>query len=301
MKLPRRKFLHLAAGAAALPAASRIARAESYPTRPVHWVVPSAPAGPADIVARLMGQWLSKRLKQPFIVENRPGGGNNIGTEFVVRASPDGYTILGIASNNAINTTLYEKLSFSFIRDIAPVASLIRGPVVMAVNPSFPAKTVPEFIAYAKAHPGEINFASGGIGFATHVSGELFKMMTGINMVHVPYRGEGPALTLWAASRSRRNCLMMRTTFSCGIPYSNNEIATNSAKASKPENKISVPDPGGSGCKRRNRDPRCCLRVCHDLSADPSRANASYEASTYLRVHLLHQAYGELRPRSGSA
>ena len=150
MKLPRRKFLHLAAGAAALPAASRIARAESYPTRPVHWVVPSAPAGPADIVARLMGQWLSKRLKQPFIVENRPGGGNNIGTEFVVRASPDGYTILGIASNNAINTTLYEKLSFSFIRDIAPVASFIRGPVVMAVNPSFPAKTNPSSLPMPK-------------------------------------------------------------------------------------------------------------------------------------------------------
>jgi tripartite-type tricarboxylate transporter receptor subunit TctC len=194
-KLPRRTFLHLAAGAAALQALSPNASAESYPSRPVHWVVPSAPAGPSDIIARLMGQWLSERLGQPFIVENRPGGGNNIGTEFVVRAAPDGQTLLGIASNNAINATLYEKLSFDFIRDIAPVASLIRGPIVVTVNPSFPAKTVPEFIAYAKAHPGEINFASGGIGFATHVSGELFKMMAGVNMVHVPFRGEGPAVT----------------------------------------------------------------------------------------------------------
>jgi tripartite-type tricarboxylate transporter receptor subunit TctC len=194
MKLPRRRFLYLAAGAAAVSALARVARAQAYPARPVHWVVPSAPAGPSDILARLMGQWLSERLGQPIIIENRPGAGGNIATEMVVKAPPDGQTLLGIASGNAINATLYEKLNFNFIRDIAPVASLIRGPFVMVVNSSFPAKTVPEFIAYAKANPGEIDFASGGIGFAAHVSGELFKMMTGVNMVHVPYRGEAPAL-----------------------------------------------------------------------------------------------------------
>jgi tripartite-type tricarboxylate transporter receptor subunit TctC len=195
MKLPRRQFLHLAAGAAALPVVSRVARAQTYPTRPVRWVVAAGAGSTADIVVRLMGQWLSERLGQPFVVEHRPGAGANIGTEAVVRAPPDGYTLLLVNPANAINATLYEKLNFTFVRDIVPVAGIIRGPFVMLVNPSFPAKTVPEFIAYAKAHPGIINFASGGTGFASHVAGELFKVMTGVNMVHVPYRGQAPAMT----------------------------------------------------------------------------------------------------------
>ena len=195
MKLPRRKFLHLAAGAVALPAASRIALAEVYPSRPVHWIVGFAPGGGNDIVARLMAQWLSERLGQQFVVENRPGAGTNIATEAVVNASPDGYTLLLAGAPNAINATLYEKLNFNFIRDIAPVASISRDPNVMVVNPSFPAKTVPEFIGYAKANPGKVNFASPGIGTGSHMSGELFKMMTGVNMVHVPYRGTAPVIT----------------------------------------------------------------------------------------------------------
>jgi tripartite-type tricarboxylate transporter receptor subunit TctC len=185
----------LMSGAAALPAASRSAWAQAYPTRPVRIIVPTTTGSTADILVRLMGQWLSERLGQPFVVENRPGGGTNIGTEAVVRAPADGYTLLWAASPNAINATLYEKLNFNFIRDIAPVASVTRGPFVMLVNPLFSAKTVPEFIAYAKANPGKINFASGGIGYATHVAGELFKVMTGVNMVHVPYRGQAPAMT----------------------------------------------------------------------------------------------------------
>jgi tripartite-type tricarboxylate transporter receptor subunit TctC len=195
MKLPRRKFLHLVAGAAALPAVSRIAWAQTYPSRPVRIVVGFPPGGPTDIAARLIGQSLSERLGQQFVIENRPGAGSNIGTEAVVRAPPDGYTLFLAYSANAINATLYDKLNFSFIRDIAPVAAINREPLVMLVNPSFPAKTVPEFIAYAKANPGKINFASGGNGTPPHVSGELFKMMTGVNLVHVPYRGGGPALT----------------------------------------------------------------------------------------------------------
>ncbi|MGD0025195.1 MAG: tripartite tricarboxylate transporter substrate binding protein [Xanthobacteraceae bacterium] len=195
MKLPRRQFLHLAAGAAALPAVSRIARAQAYPSRPVHLIVGYPPGGPNDILARLMGQWLSERLGQPFVIDNRPGAGSNMGTEAVVKASPDGYTLLMIASSSAINATLYEKLNFNFIRDIAPVASIVRAPNVMEVNPSFPAKTVPEFIAYAKANPGKINMAAPGIGAGPHMAGELFKMMTGLNIVDVPYRGAAPALT----------------------------------------------------------------------------------------------------------
>jgi tripartite-type tricarboxylate transporter receptor subunit TctC len=195
MKLPRRTFLCLATGAAALPVVSRVARAQTYPTRPVRWVVAAGAGSTADIVVRLMGQWLSERLGQPFVVEHRPGAGANIGTEAVVRAPADGYTLLLVNPANAINATLYDKLNFNFIRDIAPVAGLIRGPFVMLVNPSFPANTVPEFIAYAKAHPGTINFASGGTGFASHLAGELFKAMTGVNMVHVPYRGQAPAMT----------------------------------------------------------------------------------------------------------
>jgi tripartite-type tricarboxylate transporter receptor subunit TctC len=195
MKLPRRQFLHLAAGAAALPAVSRIAQAQAYPARLVRWIVPAPPGGPLDIVARLFDQWLSERLGQPFIVENRPGGGTNIATEMVARAPADGYTLLSVVTAAAINATLYDKLSFNFIRDIAPVASIIRVPLVMVINPSIPARTVPEFIAYAKANPGTISFASPGTGTAPHVAGELFKMMTGVNMLHVPYRGDAPAFT----------------------------------------------------------------------------------------------------------
>jgi tripartite-type tricarboxylate transporter receptor subunit TctC len=195
LKLARRRFLYLAAGAAALPAVSRIATAQAYPTRPVRLIIGYPPGGSADITARLIGQWLSERLGQPVVVESRPGAGTNIATETVVNAPPDGYTLLLVAPANAINATLYEKLNHNFMRDIAPVAGLIRFPNVIVVNPSVPAKTVPEFIAYAKANPGKLNMASSGAGSTIHVSGELFKMMTGINMVHVPYRGGAPALT----------------------------------------------------------------------------------------------------------
>ena len=195
MNLPRRRFLYLAGGAAALPALSRIASAQAYPTRPVRLIIGYPPGGSADITARLIGQWLSERLGQPVVVESRPGAGTNIATETVVNAPPDGYTLLLVAPANAINATLYEKLNHNFMRDIAPVAGLIRFPNVIVVNPSVPAKTVPEFIAYAKANPGKLNMASSGAGSTIHVSGELFKMMTGINMVHVPYRGGAPALT----------------------------------------------------------------------------------------------------------
>jgi len=195
MKLPRRRFLHLAAGAAALPAVSRVARAQAYPSRPVRIIVGFPAGGPNDFHARLMGQWLSEQLGQQFIVENRPGAGGNTGTEAVVRAAPDGYTLLLASSSDAINATLYDRLPFNFLRDIAPVAGIIRNRLVVEVNPSFPAKTIPELIAYAKANPGKIDMASGGNGSAMHVAGELFKMMTGVSMVHVPYRGEAPALT----------------------------------------------------------------------------------------------------------
>jgi tripartite-type tricarboxylate transporter receptor subunit TctC len=195
MRLPRRRFLHLAAGAAALPAVSRIARAQAYPSRPVRIIVGFPPGGGVDIVARLIGQWLSERLGQQFIVDNRPGAGSNIAAEAVVRSQPDGYTLLLVFSANATNATLYDKLNFNFIRDIAPVGGIIRVPGVMVVNPSFSTRTVPEFIAYATANPGKVNMASGGNGTPPHVSGEQFKMMAGVNMVHVPYRGGAPALT----------------------------------------------------------------------------------------------------------
>jgi tripartite-type tricarboxylate transporter receptor subunit TctC len=195
MKLPRRRFLHLAAGAAALLAVSRAARAQAYPSRPVRIIAPTAPGGAPDIIARLIGPWLSQRLGQQFVVENRPGSGNNIGTEAVVRAAPDGYTLLVVSSSNTINATLYDKLNFVFLRDIAAVAGIISLPFVMVVNPSAPAKTVPEFIAHAKANPGKISFGSPGIGTPGHVSGELFKIMTGVEMIHVPYRGGAPVIT----------------------------------------------------------------------------------------------------------
>jgi tripartite-type tricarboxylate transporter receptor subunit TctC len=189
MKLPRRNLLNLAAGAAALPAVSRFAWAQAYPSRPVRIIIPF-PAGQAtDTIARLMGQSLSERLGQPFVIENRPGAGGNIGTELVVRALPDGYTLLLVGSSATMNATLYSKLNFNFIRDIAPVASIGGGPYVMVVNPTVPAKKVPEFVAYAKANSGKINMGSSGHGSVSHVFGELFKMMTGINLVHVPYRG----------------------------------------------------------------------------------------------------------------
>jgi tripartite-type tricarboxylate transporter receptor subunit TctC len=194
IKLPRRKFLHLAAGAAAMPAAWRIAWAQAYPSRPVRIIVGFPAGGNLDMIARLMGQWLSERLGQPFIIENRPGAGTNIATETVVRAPADGYTLLMVGPTQAINATLYEKLNFNFIRDIAPVAGIISTANVMVVNP-VPAKTVPDFIAYAKANPRKVNMASGGTGAPSHIAGELFKMITGIDMLHVPYRGGAPALT----------------------------------------------------------------------------------------------------------
>jgi tripartite-type tricarboxylate transporter receptor subunit TctC len=195
MKLPRRQFLQLAAGAAALPALPHIARAQTYPTQPVRIIVGFAPGGITDIIARLIGPSLSERLGRPFIIDNRAGAGGNIGTEAVVRAPADGYTLLLTGSNDTINATLYEKLNFNFIRDIAPVAGIVRVPNIMVVNLSVPARTVPEFIAYAKANPGKLNMASAGNGSTSHLAGELFKMMTDIGMVHVPYRGGGTAVT----------------------------------------------------------------------------------------------------------
>jgi len=195
MNLPRRSFLRLATGAAATPVIGRMARAQTYPARPVRIIVAQAPGSGSDIAARLIGQWLSSRLGQQYVVENRPGAGGNIGTELAVRAPADGYTILLIVSANTVNATLYNNLSFNFIRDITRVASIFVVPLIMEVNPSFPAKTVPEFIAFAKANPGKLTMASSGIGSAQHVAGELFKFMTGVEMVHVPYRGSTPAVT----------------------------------------------------------------------------------------------------------
>jgi tripartite-type tricarboxylate transporter receptor subunit TctC len=195
MKLVRRQFLHLTAGAAALPLLPRVACALDYPARPVHLLVGYAAAGPTDISARLIGSWLSQRLGHQFVIENRPGAGTNIATAAVTRAPADGYTLLLVSTANAINATLYSNLDFDFIRDIAPVAGLTRGPAIMVVNPSVPAKTVPEFIAYAKANPGKINMATAGIGSGTHIYGELFKMMAGVDLIPVAYRGGGPAMT----------------------------------------------------------------------------------------------------------
>jgi tripartite-type tricarboxylate transporter receptor subunit TctC len=193
--MKRRQFLQLAAGAAVLPAVSTIGAAQAYPSRPIRLIIGYTPGGSADLTARLMGQWLSERLGQPFVIENRPGGGTNIATEAVVRAPSDGYTLLLAAPANAINATLYDKLNFNFLRDVEPVAGIIRFPNVVVVNPLVPVKSIPELIAYAKANPGKLNMASSGNGSTIHMSGELFKMLTGINMVHVPYRGGAPALT----------------------------------------------------------------------------------------------------------
>jgi tripartite-type tricarboxylate transporter receptor subunit TctC len=195
MDLARRHFLNLAAGAAALPAVSRVAMADTYPSRAVHFIVPQAAASASDIIARLIGDWLSNHLGQQFVVDDRPGVGGNIATEFVVRAAPDGYTLLLVNSQNAISPALYPNLSFNFIRDIVPIAQVESVPLVMEVHPSVPANTVPELIAYAKANPGKINMASAGVGGPQHLAGELFKAMTGLNIVHVPYRGSTPAIT----------------------------------------------------------------------------------------------------------
>ena len=195
MTISRRRFLRVSAGVAALSVTSRLAQAQSYPARTVRIIAPVPAGGTSDMSVRLIGQWLAERLGQPFIVENRPGGATNIGTEAVVRAAPDGYTLLGMTANNATNATIYDKLSFNFIRDIAPVARTIRVPLVLEVHPSVPAQTVPEFIAYAKANPGKINMASSGNGAPSHVAGELFSMMAGVKFTHVPYRGDAPAIT----------------------------------------------------------------------------------------------------------
>jgi len=195
MKLPRRTFLHLAAGATALPVVSRVAWAQTYPSRPVRLMVGDAAGGAPDTVARLMGQWLSERLGQSVVIENRPGAGTTVATEALAHAPPDGYTLLMITPSQAISATLYDKLQFNLIRDMVPVASVARAPLVMVVNPSFPAKTVQEFVAYAKLNPGAINMSSPGIGTIPHLAGELFKVMCGINMLHVPFRGGPAALT----------------------------------------------------------------------------------------------------------
>jgi tripartite-type tricarboxylate transporter receptor subunit TctC len=194
MKLPRRRFLYLAAGATALPTVSRIARAQAYPTRPVRMVVPFAPAGTTDISARLIGQWLSERFGQQFVIENRAGANGNIGTEVVLRSTPDGYTLLMIDASPSINATLYERLNFNFVRDAALVATVARSPFILVIHPSVPARTVPEFIAHAKANPGRISYGSAGPGSTLHVAAELFKIMTGVDLLHVPYRGGGPAI-----------------------------------------------------------------------------------------------------------
>jgi tripartite-type tricarboxylate transporter receptor subunit TctC len=193
--LPRRRFLQLAAGAVALPAVTRVAHGQAYPSRPVRIIVPFAAAGPNDIIARVLGQWLAERLGQPFVIENRPGAASNLGTEAVVHAAPDGYTVLIVSSPHAINATLYDRLHFEFRRDIAPVAAIMRVPNVMVVDQAFPARSVTDFIDYARANPDKLNFASSGVGASNHMSGELFKIMTGIAMTHVPYRSSGPALT----------------------------------------------------------------------------------------------------------
>src|ERR1700686_2553797 len=194
MKLPRRKFLHLAASAITLPAVSRVAWAQTYPSRPVRWIVGFPPGGPNDITARIMAEFLSERLHQQFAVENRPGAAANVATEYVARGQPDGYTVMELATVNAINASLYQNLNYDFVRDITLVAGISQGPAVMEVNPTVPAATVPEFIAYAKANPGKINLGSAGIGTPQHVIGELFKMLTGTDMVHVPYHGSAPEL-----------------------------------------------------------------------------------------------------------
>src|SRR5262250_1576211 len=223
MKLPRRNFLHLAAGAAALPAVSRVAWAQAYPTRPVHLIVPLGPAGASDITARLIGQWLSDRLGQQFVIENRPGGGTNIGTEAAAKATADGYTLLMVGTSNTANVSLYDKLNFDLMRDFAPVGGVIRAPHVVVVNLTMPVKTIPEFIAYAKANPSKVNMASAGNGTAGHLGGELFKMLTGVNIQHVPYRGGGPALLDLIAGQVQ--------VYFAGMPEAIEYVRTNKVRA----------------------------------------------------------------------
>jgi tripartite-type tricarboxylate transporter receptor subunit TctC len=244
MKLPhRRQFLHLAAGTAALPFVPRIARAQAYPSRPVRIIVGFPPGGAADILARLIGQWLSERLGQPFIIENRSGAGSNIATEAVVRAIPDGYTLLLVVPAHAINATLYDKLNFNFIRDIAPVASIVSQPQVMLVNPSFSAKSVSEFVSYAKANPGKINMASIGIGTDTHVYGELFKMMAGVNLVHVPYRGGALAQTDLLGGQVNK-CKILPDYSNWSLPISR-RANTGAMRFAKMRNEARAPPCGG--------------------------------------------------------
>ena len=216
MTIARRRFLHLSAAAAALPAMPRIAMAaDPYPSRPVHLIVFYAAGGGNDIVARLMGQWLSQRLGQSFVIENRPGGSGNIGTDYVIKAPPDGYTLLLSSTANVVNGSLYDKLNFNFIRDVAPVAGISYEPNIFLVNPSVPAHTIPEFIAYAKANPGKLNFGSAGIGSSQQMSGEMFKMMAGVQMTHVPFRGTAPALT----SLLGNNVQVMFASAPAALPY----------------------------------------------------------------------------------
>lgn len=215
MNLPRRRFLHLAAGAVAMPTVLRTARADTYPSRPVHLIIGYLPGGSADMTARLFGQWLSERLNQQFVVESRSGGSTNIATEAVIRAAPDGYTLLLASPANATNASLYDKLNFEFLREVEPVAGLIRFADVVVVNPSLPVKTIPELIAYATANPGVLNFASSGVGSTLHVAGELFKMMTGADIVHVPYRGGAPAMLDLIAGRAQ----VMFDNVPTALPY----------------------------------------------------------------------------------
>ena len=248
MTYARRQFLQLATAFAAAPAITRRAWAQDYPTRPVRMIVPFAPGGAADITGRVIGQWLSDRLGQPFIIENRPGGGTNIGTEAVATAAPDGYTLLVANAGNAINATLYRKLNFNFIRDLVPVAGLVRAPHVLFVAPSFPPKTVAELIAYAKANPGKLNFASAGTGTANHIAGEMFKMMAGIDMVHVPYRGGAPAIA---------------DVLSGQVQVMFSDVVTMAAQMKGGSRSVRSPSPAMSSC-RRCRTHRPSPKPCRD-------------------------------------
>ena len=261
MKLPRRTFLHLTAGAAALTALSRIASAQAYPARPVRLIVTVAAGSSPDVIARLMAQWLSERLGQPFVVENRSGATGNIGTEFVVRAPPDGYTVMLAVSANAINASLYPNLGFNFIRDIAPVASISTIPLVMEVNPSVPAHTVPEFIAYAKANPGKINMASGGTGSPLHVAGELFKMIALVDMIHVPYRSEALALPDLISGPVSSTFLTSRAREGFSNIYHLMGLVPPGAARGCVAHLDMPPTTSPSSARRRRRGPECSHRL----------------------------------------
>jgi hypothetical protein len=259
MGIQRRRFLHLAAGAATLPVASRIARAQTYPTRPVRIIVPVTAGSGSDIIGRLIAQRLSERLQQQFIIDNRPGAGANIGTQAAINAAPDGYTLLFAVTTNAINATLYENLKFNFIRDVAPVAGLVRLPGVMLVNPTVPANTVPEFIAYGKANPGKINMASAGIGSPSHIAGVLFSLMTGVDMLHVPYRGDAPALTdLFGGQVNASHC----------FPINAHDMRAFAMPASQNLDQGSVWEAVGAGSGTRQR-PSLALRPARPRPSGP--------------------------------